>query len=368
MIRLYLNDKDALQRWYADLVVPHILKKRVNTAPFNPQCDILFQHLDTLPEWEIRDILLLPPEELQARYFWIAEYVDLCDACNAYQSLHDSCPKGDRTAARKARESYIATYQKNAYLREIFCSGDGRQAIQSWRQMDALMAKAAEILAEVNGRIQEKFSYSFLDELGLRGTLVQKMNIPVCPYCNKQYIQPVTTVGQTRYLGDIDHILPRSLYPLFSLSLWNLTPCCKSCNQIFKRANTANLLNPHIRGFDSDCILTLNYQTVRELVGLEPVREMRWEIRPGLSPDVREQIENNLRVFQLDASYDYHRKDIRLALQRRYLMESSAYRSFLSQFTGGMVDPMLIYGVSLDPSRFQEELLSKAIYDALTYN
>ena len=95
---------------------------------------------------------------------------------------------------------------------------------------------------------------------------------------------------------------------------------------------------------------------------------MRWEIQPSACPDDKDHIENNLRVFRLNEIYDYHRRDIQQTLRRRYLEESVGYRKSLNRVLYIPDDPSLWYGVSLEPSKFQEEMLSKAIYDTVFHN
>jgi hypothetical protein len=61
--------------------------------------------------------------------------------------------------------------------------------------------------------------------------LIEKLNINVCPYCNRQYtntIKPLSSLGGTR--PTLDHYLIKSLYPYLALSFWNLVPSCYSCN------------------------------------------------------------------------------------------------------------------------------------------
>lgn len=360
MIRL--NHDAALSDWYTALLVPYIQSRDMGDPPASPEAAAVYARLKSLTDQEIRDILLLPPEKLTE--LWVIEYVDLCRVFAEYAALYKKRPKGDRERQKELRREFIAAHGGLPAFAGVFSFVP--DAARSWDRMDETMEKLADLRNEINEVVERKFSYRFLDELNLRGELVERMNVPICPYCNKQYIQAVRSGTERHYMGDLDHLLPQSVYRLFSLSLWNLVPSCKSCNQTFKKAKNENFLNPHLEGFGRDCILTLHYQTVGELIGRDLVQEMRWEIQPSAGPELRERIETNLRVFQLDASYDYHRRDIRLALRRRYAARSKS--ASLRRLGQELQDPLLLYGVSLDPDRFREEFLSKAIYDALCEN
>ncbi|NPA51431.1 MAG: hypothetical protein GXO22_00860 [Aquificae bacterium] len=52
--------------------------------------------------------------------------------------------------------------------------------------------------------------------------------IKVCPYCNRQYID---VFNDTERTFDFEHHFHKSKYWIFSISLANLLPSCKSCNQ-----------------------------------------------------------------------------------------------------------------------------------------
>ena len=59
----------------------------------------------------------------------------------------------------------------------------------------------------------------------------KKNNILYCPFCGVNQLQLYKNVSNF----DIDHFLPKSLYPQYAFSLYNLIPICKHCNQNIKR-------------------------------------------------------------------------------------------------------------------------------------
>ena len=100
-----------------------------------------------------------------------------------------------------------------------------------------------------------------------RRELVSRMQIPVCPYCNRSYIQNIIVDGENRYTGDLDHFLPKSVFQLYALSVWNLIPTCKLSNQTFKGSRFIPLLNPLEAGFDADCFLNVEFHSLGQLLG-----------------------------------------------------------------------------------------------------
>ncbi|WP_102694164.1 HNH endonuclease [Rummeliibacillus pycnus] len=57
--------------------------------------------------------------------------------------------------------------------------------------------------------------------------LLEKLNVRVCPYCNRQY---TFTLGNEGIRPQFDHFFPKSLYSYLSISLFNLIPSCSICN------------------------------------------------------------------------------------------------------------------------------------------
>ncbi len=72
----------------------------------------------------------------------------------------------------------------------------------------------------------------------------------VCSYCNRNFINPIykeEKVGQdnSKQAPDIEHFFPKSIYPLFSLSISNLLPSCTFCNKVKSDVDTLdNTISP----------------------------------------------------------------------------------------------------------------------------
>lgn len=74
--------------------------------------------------------------------------------------------------------------------------------------------------------------------------LINELNIRVCPYCNKNYIE---SRGANHAGGQLDHHINRADYPIFSVCLYNLVPACYACNHIKGTKNVSlSPLNPNV--------------------------------------------------------------------------------------------------------------------------
>lgn len=64
------------------------------------------------------------------------------------------------------------------------------------------------------------------------GWYCRKLNIKACPFCNNQYTLVANRKGIKQDLSfTLDHYFPKSKYPYLAISMYNLIPCCGSCNQ-----------------------------------------------------------------------------------------------------------------------------------------
>ncbi|MES9754870.1 hypothetical protein ABWK33_29875, partial [Bacillus wiedmannii] len=85
---------------------------------------------------------------------------------------------------------------------------------------------------------------------------LKKLNQLVCPYCNASFILTIDSLnhlpnGGLKAKADLDHFIPKSKYPMFAISLYNLVPSCIYCNQRFKRDHNTSF-ESYYSPFDPD--------------------------------------------------------------------------------------------------------------------
>lgn len=210
--------------------------------------------------------------------------------------------------------------------------------------------------------------YELLDSkqkgITIKQELYGRLNIRACPYCNRQFIDPIAIknekneeIEKRHNTGDLDHILPKSQYPLYAVSLWNLTPCCKTCNETFKSSDESPILNPWEDGFGDRVILTLypeNNESISNIFfGDTENFSVRWKVLQSKKSQPQntesknnqstkkitkeEKIKNAITMFRLNELYTTHRSEIRklLATQQKY---PEVYDIFLSRFDNGATE------------------------------
>ncbi|WP_318409850.1 hypothetical protein [Photobacterium leiognathi] len=108
--------------------------------------------------------------------------------------------------------------------------------------------------------LSEIFDYNNFMNVDIGYDINDKLNISVCPFCNLKNIEPDKKNHGT-YRPDLDHFYPKSKYPFFALSLYNLIPSCDECNRANKREEDTYLKNcrhPFLSGLNNKKIYEIN--------------------------------------------------------------------------------------------------------------
>lgn len=185
--------------------------------------------------------------------------------------------------------------------------------------------------------------------------LILNGNIKVCPYCNRQYISPFySDNGKVR--ADFDHFLPKSIYPYFSISLYNIVPSCKQCNQSLKRAKDFSFesINPFERSFNDffRFIAMPNADSSKICIELDIVDE---------------KISEHIDVFKIEPLYNYHRNHAEELIEKRRVYNEHCLKNlYENHFKGkdksiNSVEDLKksILGFNLELHTLNDEPLSK---------
>ena len=202
--------------------------------------------------------------------------------------------------------------------------------------------------------------------------LTEMKGTNVCTYCNRQYI---FTVHKPKKKGlehivrpELDHWFCEELYPLLSLSFYNLIPSCHICNSSVKGSLVFSLgthIHPYVQ---KDANPNIQFKPTivsghSSLFGVKIVREKA------------SKEDNTVRDFALDEIYAEHGRLEVKELMRFNSAYSDGYlkvlfdellNKFCPKMTRAEVYRML-FGTELEPERFGERPMSKLKYDVLKY-
>lgn len=220
-------------------------------------------------------------------------------------------------------------------------------------------------------RLQEVFDYNGQlasnKEKAYHLTIGQGHN--TCTYCNRQYTITIFesdennhTLGITR--PQLDHWFSKELYPLMSLSLYNLIPSCSICNSSVKGTDIYRL-NTHVHPYLDT---TPDEPSFRFSYKLNKNKQYEVVIE-GLT-DTKEK--NMVKSLKLEEIYKYHGEiEVKDILQYNY-QYSDAYlktllKGLLKHYKLSKADIYrMLFGTELETSKNLNRPLSKLKRDILT--
>ncbi|MBO1515173.1 HNH endonuclease domain-containing protein [Metabacillus bambusae] len=236
-----------------------------------------------------------------------------------------------KTNYPKRKKEINEVFPKDRHLKASEC----KAAFRELRRCDITMDNFKQ--HKIFGK--EWNDYAFIMESGLR----------VCPYCNRQYITPIySDNGKMR--ADIDHFLPKSKFPYFSMSLYNLVPVCKSCNQSLKgdREFSFDSISPyedHISDYFKFRANIRNYEITIKILGTNP------------------EIMKHIDIFKIETLYNYHRGQVKEMITKRISYPDEyiqrLYKDNAHYFNSVNDVKQLIIGFIDDKSKLNDEAFLK---------
>ena len=223
-------------------------------------------------------------------------------------------------------------------------------------------------------RLEDAFDYEHVlsqnKERAYRLTEMKGAN--VCTYCNRQY---VFTVNKPKKKGlehivrpELDHWYNKELYPLMSLSFYNLIPSCHICNSTTK-GSTVFSLATHIHPYvQTDANPKIEFKPT-VVSGHSSPYSVKIDRVAGSKED------NTVKAFALDEIYAEHG---RLEVEDLMRFNSAYNDGYLKVLFDELLDKFcpkmskaevyrMLFGTELEPERFGERPMSKLKHDILEY-
>lgn len=162
----------------------------------------------------------------ELHYSAVEDYVKHLDE-NAQNAIYASVIK------LKGFEEYDASRNKADYpwLKQFILAD--LDTMRGWVTNQSNDLRFTEFQALYGSRFSNGIG-NFVDSAGTYNayTLIEKMNIKVCPYCDDEYLDVVESDGKTRRTSEFDHFFPegKTMYPALAMCFYNLVLCGQNCN------------------------------------------------------------------------------------------------------------------------------------------
>lgn len=182
---------------------------------------------------------------------------------------------------------------------------------------------------------------------------IKELNIQVCPYCNMNYIHIYYNQNSTKLLNpkeynkesvltnatirpDLDHFYPKGNgFPILAMSVNNLIPSCKQCNQQVKKTKNLdinNYIHPYMESIDEYLYFFRDVGESKSyldaLLGLE--ENFRFNVAPKTDDkNAFKKACRTLEFFHVIDLYDYKKEYI----QKRYRREMIYSKEYLESLS-----------------------------------
>ncbi len=244
----------------------------------------------------------------------------------------------------------------------------------------------------------DNFSDGFLVEIGPKKyknwgayEYVKLLNNLVCPYCNAQFILTIDQhdnpdrKGKTR--PDLDHFLSKMQHSIFSISLYNLVPCCKICNSSFKHEQNTdfdNFYSPFDEEIDGKFRFVREFYTKKRSSSsrslnytdaiLGSTSKFKIKIIPGVEKNhidykvIEERVKKNVEMFRLEDVYRYHKPYVQEMIIKERIYTEAYKQQLLKNFPKIFRDKSELESFFIvSDDNVKSKILSKMSNDIIKY-
>lgn len=193
--------------------------------------------------------------------------------------------------------------------------------------------------------------------------LTQKLNINVCPYCNRTYI--FTLKGKkpkSRCVRpELDHFYPKAKYNFLALSFYNVIPSCPSCNHL--KSTKEFDFHPYAGSLNASSEPVFKVKNYSRFIDGEFIL---FPEKPEISI---ESPNTNTKELCLEQLYELHSDYVKEILDKIQAYNASLYMPLIDSFRSVGRTPeeinRLIWGNYIEKEGYTKRPLSKLTHDIL---
>lgn len=162
---------------------------------------------------------------------------------------------------------------------------------------------------------------------------INRLNVNVCPYCNRNYILNFNINKKNNATAQLDHFFDKKSYPYLAVSFYNLVPSCSTCNQR-KSTRNENIYYPYSESFNDDA--KFRYKGIKELQENEDIffldaKRVQLEIEATRNKD---KVKKHIEVFNIKNLYEEHKDIVSELLQKAEIYNDSYLNELMQNYEG----------------------------------
>jgi hypothetical protein len=208
-----------------------------------------------------------------------------------------------------------------------------------WAFAEQFEADFADLLtADMRESFESIFYYSNYDKWNAYD-IATKINLKVCPYCNRSYTFVLGTDAAKATRFEYDHFFAKYRYSYLALSFYNLIPSCHICNANLKKDEDFNLtdnIHPYLDGFSHHIVFSIKPNNIGFVNG--KADSYKIELKKGTGsdwPDTKFQAaRNNINILRLEHLYNMHQDYTDELIQKSIIYNKEYIDSLFATYGG----------------------------------
>lgn len=205
-----------------------------------------------------------------------------------------------------------------------------------------------------------------------RHSILNEMNVRVCPYCNMNYTIGYKKNGSIKNTADIDHFYIKSKYPEYALCLYNFVPSCTVCNERIKRTTDMSVdshIYPHKESFEGKSHFQIT--NLAEYLNQKSTDNLNAKINLiNIIMDklIEDKVENSIKDFELNERYKYFSHYVEKLIENVQIYNESYNNVLIKSFDDLITEDRIkyaIFGTNLSEEEYGKISLGKLKQDIL---
>lgn len=193
-----------------------------------------------------------------------------------------------------------------------------------------LFAKGKQTVFGQN--IEQVFAYTKFRYSERAKKFAQKLNIKTCLYCNTQSTLIIEKQKKVKLLFQFDHFYAKKKYPFLSVSMYNLIPCCGSCN--ISKSMSDFKCSDSFHPYEKDINTAFKFEIDNaDIVKFILNRETSSSIKINI--DIKDQrVQKHVDTFHFDKIVNEHVDVIEELFLKAYHYNETKRQELINEFNG----------------------------------
>jgi len=256
-----------------------------------------------------------------------------------YDSIHKLCTPQLKKTEKKKLKWEIEEKALDTLLQKKLKKFDKDVTLQKLVKADYNYLKSLVCFLDANKTIKltkkERDYFLTMYSRLKKATFIKKLNIQVCPYCNRNYIFNFSRNNEQQVTAQLDHFFDKKKYPFLAVSMYNLIPSCATCNQR-KSSKQENIFYPYSESFNDNAKFSYSLKVNDDKHSIFTIENIHLaiEAKRSISQINEDKVLQHIKMFNLENLYNEHKDIVLELIQKREIYPDSYIEELLNQYEG----------------------------------